>query len=131
MGRRSAIGRSAIAAALLAVALLSLAAVRSVVMQAEMAVPGASSVMAMAMPICGDGASHHAANKHGEQDKSGKTCEFCAAAAHAAVCASAPDIAPPVALAWTVYPALQPLGPRGPPEFTARSRGPPSPILAI
>ena len=131
MGRRSAIGRSAIAAALLAVALFSLAAVRSVVMQAEMAGP-ASSAMAMAMPMCGDGTLHHVAVKHGgEQDKSGKTCEFCAAAGHAAACTSAPDIAPSVALAWTAYPSLHPLGPRGPPEFTARSRGPPSPILTV
>ncbi len=129
MGRRGAIGRSAFAAALLAVALFSLAAVRSVVMQAEMAAP--ASAMAMAMPLCGDGAQDHLAKRGGEQDKAGKRCEFCAAVAHAPVCTSPPDIAPSVTLAWATYPALRPLGPRGPPEFTARSRGPPSPNLTI
>ena len=124
MAKRGPIHRSAYAAALLAVALFSLAFTQSVVMQDAGAVPGMTMVNCPGMASMGMNASHGVPT-----DKSQNTCPFCAAAAHAPLCAATIWIPRSSAVAWTAYPALRPLGPRGPPSRTPNARGPPHPAV--
>jgi hypothetical protein len=126
MWMRCLIQRSAHAAALLAVALLGLASTQSIVMQAAEAAPGP------AMAACAGMAMTQPNAKHGvPADKTRKTCPICAAAAHAPVCGSVVSIPRSSAVAWMTYGALQPLGPRGPPAFAPKARGPPQIALTI
>ena len=126
MGRRGIIGRAAYAVALLAVALFSLASVRSTVMQVSMTAPSLS------MPMCGSMAgAHSAVQDMAPHQKGHTTCEFCAAAGHAPVCTSAVAVVPSSLVAWTAYVVLRPLGPRGPPSISPKSRGPPLPTLTV
>jgi len=126
MVKRGPIFRSAYAAAFLAVALLSVAFIQSTVMQTTGAMPG------MTMAIC---TSHGAATvgaEHGvPKGQSQQTCPYCAAAAHAPLCASTDPIPASVAVAWSAYTALTPLGPRGPPARAPNARGPPPTDLTI
>jgi hypothetical protein len=125
MGSRGVISKYACAFALLAAVLFSYASVRSTVMQAEMAVSG------MEMPMCTSAASSSVA-RHGHQSGRGsKTCEFCAAAAHAPICSLIKAFSYTSSITWTRYALLRPFGPRGPPEFTAKSQGPPVPALTV
>jgi hypothetical protein len=127
MGFRGVIRRSAFAVALLAMAMLSLAATRSVVMQAK---DGATGMMVSATCMSLTGGPPHV--KGGvTPDKAHQLCEYCAAAAHAPVCTTVAPIPRSTAVAWAAYPALQPLGPRGPPAFKANARGPPEAALTI
>ena len=110
-------------AALLAVGFLLLAGVRSTVMQAEMAAapPGRA-------PLCMDMAGRHpGAPKPGapKPGAPGKACAFCAVAGHLPVCGSSPAPAPPATVAWLSWRPAAGLGPRGPPAFAPRARGPP------
>jgi hypothetical protein len=127
MDLRGMIRRSAFAVALLAMAMLGLATTRSVVMQASDASPG-MMMSATCMSLAG-------APMHGKggalPDKAHKLCEYCAAAAHAPVCATVAPIPVSSSVAWSIYAALQPLGPRGPPAFEANARGPPQTALTI
>jgi hypothetical protein len=124
MGKRGIINRYASAFALLAAVLFSYASVRSTIMQAQMAVPG------MEMQMCGSMAG--SVPQHGDHSgKSSKTCEFCSAAAHAPICSSTQAFIHASTLTWAHYASLRPLGPRGPPEFTAKSQGPPVPVLTV
>jgi hypothetical protein len=105
---------------MLAVALFSLAAVRSIEMQVAMNAPGAST------PLCGMMAMGHAAHQEtAPHQKGAVACAFCAAAAHAPIGAAPPAVRASSTIAWASYATLTPLGPRGPPSITARSRGPP------
>ncbi|MDB5479252.1 MAG: hypothetical protein JWO83_305 [Caulobacteraceae bacterium] len=129
MGARGLLRRSTYAAALLAVALFSFAYVQSLVMRASGDMPGA---MTMTMPVCTSAGMAHVHVHHGgPHDASQKACPYCAAAAHAPICGSIAPIPRSTTVAWTAYSAMQPLGPRGPPPFTARARGPPQAALTI
>jgi len=126
MVKRGPKRRSAYAAAFLAVALLGFAFVQSVVMQAAGAMPG------MTMVICTSQGKVDAGADHGvPKGSSQKACPYCAAAAHAPLGASVEPIPTAVAVAWSAYPLLRPLGPRGPPARAPNARGPPPPILTI
>lgn len=126
MAKRGLIWRSAHAAALIAVALLSFAFTQSAVMQATGAMPG------MTMVICtAQGAVQVNADHGAPAGKSQAACPFCAAASHAPLAASIDPIPQAAAVAWTAYPALRPLGPRGPPARAPNARGPPAAILTI
>jgi hypothetical protein len=115
------------AAALLAVALFSFAYVQSLVMRMSGDMPGG-----MTMAVCTSaGMTHVHAHPGAPADASQKACPFCAAAAHAPLGGSVVRIPLSTAVAWTTYGAPRPLGPRGPPEFTAHARGPPQPALTI
>ncbi len=110
-------GRTAHWAALLAVCLLSWATVRSVTMQAAEAV-GA--------PVCGmAGMAGSAAAAHARPGKARAPCEFCAAAAHAPLSADAPRLSRPTLAVWSPAAPVPQLGPRGPPSFAPKARGPP------
>lgn len=115
------IWKTARGAALLAVALFVMAGVRSQVMQVAMAAP--VSVCGMAMAGMDAPASPAPGKAH-------KTCEFCAASAHAPLQADAPRSLPPVSVASIPPYATQAgLGPRGPPAVTPKARGPPALLL--
>ena len=108
--------------ALLAVALLSFASAQSIIMQAAGSAPGG-----MTMAICTSaGLAHANAGHHAPAENAHKTCPYCAAAAHAPLCAFAAPIPPSSLVAWTAYLALRPLGPRGPPARAPNARGPPA-----
>jgi hypothetical protein len=127
MVKRGLVKRSACAAGLLAVALLSFAFAQSVVMRATGSMPAG-----MTMAICTSAGTAHATVGHDVPgNKPQKACPYCAAAAHAPVCGTVASVSRSVAVAWTTYAALQPLGPRGPPEFTPSARGPPPAALTI
>jgi hypothetical protein len=139
MGRGGKTGRAIHALALLAVALFSFATVRSVSMQAVMAASSTPMPMPMSMPAsmpmsmrgpistCGAmGADPAAPHK-----KVPATCPFCAAAAHAPICTAFAFVLPSSTVAWAAYAALRPLGARGPPAFTPKSRGPPALLLTV
>ena len=126
MWMRGLIQRSAYAAALLAVALLSLASAQSIVMQAAEVAPGAAMAACAGMTMTQPNAKHGVPT-----DKTHKTCPICAAAAHGPVCGSVVSIPRSSAVEWTKYTALQALGPRGPPAFAPKARGPPQIALTI
>jgi hypothetical protein len=126
MVKRGPMDRSAYAAALLAVALFGFAFTQSGVMQVSRAMPG------MTMIICtAQGPVKVSADSGVPKGKSQNICPYCAAAAHAPLCASIEPIAQSSAVAWTAYLALRPLGPRGPPARAPNARGPPPAILTI
>jgi hypothetical protein len=120
--------RPSFVAAFLAVALLAFAGVRSTVMQAEMA--------AAPQALCGERAADSMpgmATEHAPADLAGKAhmkaqCDFCAAAHHAPLLASAAPLFVPAAARFTPAPGPASLGPRGPPAFDARARAPPIPV---
>ena len=127
MARIRPLQRLAPAAALLAVALFSFAYVQSLVMRMSGDMAGG-----MTMAVCTSTGMTHVHVHHGAPTgTSQKACPFCAAAAHAPACGSVAPIPLSTAVAWTTYAALRPLGPRGPPEFTAHARGPPQAALMI
>jgi Flp pilus assembly protein TadG len=126
MMMRGFIHRSAYAAALLAVALFSVASMQSIAMQASGATPGG-----MTMAICTSTGLAHVTVNHGVPADKSKTCPYCAVAAHAPLCASIASIPQSSVVAWTAYPALRPLGPRGPPARAPNARGPPPTVLTI
>ena len=127
MEKRGLIQRTACAVALLAVALLSFASAQSIVMQAAGPAPGG-----MTMAICTSaGLAHVNAGHHAPADNAHKTCPYCAAAAHAPLCALTAPIPPSSLVAWTAYVALRPLGPRGPPARAPNARGPPATFPTI
>lgn len=116
--------RPSYVAALLAVALLTLAGVRSVVMRAAEAAP-ASTRMCMDMPGMDMGTAAKT-GAHAEHGKAHKVCEFCSAASHAPICGVSPPMPRPTAVAWAAWRSRFILGPRGPPAFVAKARGPPA-----
>jgi hypothetical protein len=117
---------SAYAAAFLAVALFAFAFTQSVLMQAAGDMPAATMV------ICtGQGAVQMDVHHGVPAEKPQKACPFCAAASHAPLCAAMAPVPASSAVAWTAYAAMRPLGPRGPPAFEARARGPPQALLTI
>ncbi len=126
MAARDLIQRSVYAAAFLAVALFSFAFTQSLVMQASDGMPGMTVVICTAQGAVQVNADHGV-----PAGKSQQTCPFCAAASHAPLCASTDPIPQATAVAWTAYPALRPLGPRGPPALEPNARGPPAAILTI
>ena len=127
MARTRPLQRLARAAAFLAVALFSFAYVQSLVMRMSGDMPGG-----MTMAVCtSTGLAHLHARPGAPADTSHKACPFCAAAAHAPVCGPVAPIPLSTTVAWTTYAAHRPLGPRGPPEFTAHARGPPQAALTI
>ncbi len=107
-------------AALLAVALLCVASVKSTVMQAADGAMGG-------VPMC----SVVGGKTSGQADKAHKTCEFCAAAAHAPLSCAATILPALTAIAWAPYRVQTATGPRGPPAFRPTARGPPLPSLTI
>ena len=141
--------RSATAAALLAVALFAFAAVQSVVMQARRAVDPAMTMtmadtstpdmpdmpgmsMSMSMPNCDHMNAAPPASDHGSQPGKGQAaCPYCAAAAHLPLCAGAPAMPVVSSVAWAAYTLRPSLGPRGPPVFEPKARGPPESPLTI
>ncbi len=127
MARNRPLQRLAPAAALLAVALFSFAYVQSLVMRMSGDMPGGMTIAVCTSTGMAHVHLHPGAPAHAPQ----KACPFCAAAAHAPVCGSVSPIPLSTAVAWTTYAALRPLGPRGPPEFTAHARGPPQAALTI
>ncbi len=108
-------------AALLAVALLCLASVKSTVMRAADAALGG-------MPMC---SASMGGKTSSQADKAHKTCEFCAAAAHAPLSCDAEILPALTAIAWAPYRVQTATGPRGPPAFRPTARGPPAPDLTI
>ena len=121
MSRRPARSVLSHAAAFLAVALLALAGVRSTVMQAAEAAPAGQTCLDMPGMAHGEGrAADHKAHK---------ACEFCVAASVAPLQSAAPALPLPHAVTWRPAVARGTLGPRGPPAFQPRARGPPSPLL--
>jgi hypothetical protein len=127
MAKSGPIERSACAAALLAVALLGFAYVQSLVMQMPGDMPGR-----VTMAICTSTGMGHVNVGHGvPSQKPQKACPYCAAAAHAPVSASVAPMPAATAVAWISYAAIRPLGPRGPPGFAAKARGPPQALLTI
>ena len=103
-----------------AVLSLSWAGAQSAVMQASAPDTGA------AMAVCAGMAMMQPHAEHGAPaDKTHKTCQICATAAHAPLCASDIPIPKSSSLAWITYAALRPLGPRGPPAVAPKARGPP------
>lgn len=115
--------RASYVAALLAVALLTLAGVRSVVMRAAEAAP-TSTRMCMDMPGMDMGTAAKT-GAHAEHGKAHKVCEFCSAASHAPICGVSPPVHKPALVAWAAWRSRSTLGPRGPPAFAAKARGPP------
>ena len=110
----------------MAVALFCFAFTQSVVMQAAEAAPG------MTMPNCTMNMAADNADHGAPAEKSQKTtCPFCAAAAHAPLCADAALLPQSSAVAWTAYVSLRPLGPRGPSARAPNARGPPIPVLTL
>ena len=121
MEKRGLIQRAVCAVALLAVALLSFASAQAIVMQA--AGPAPAGIM---MAICTSAGLAHVNADHGvPADKAHKACPYCAAAAHAPLCAVTAPIPQSSLAAWTAYAALGPVGPRGPPARAPNARGPP------
>ncbi len=142
MGRGGKPGKAIHALALLAVALFSFATVRSVDMQAAMAAPAASTPMSMpmsmpaSMPMPMSTCGAMSADPPGDRDpaphkKVPGACAFCAAAAHAPICTAFAFVLPSSTAAWAAYARLRPLGARGPPAFTPKSRGPPALLLTV
>jgi hypothetical protein len=126
MGGRRIIAKASHAVALLAVALFSLASVQSIQMQAGMASPAKS------MPMCGATAQSHSAHRdRAPTPKGHANCEFCAAAGHAPICAAAVAVTPSSSVAWASYVLGRPVGSRGPPAITPKSRGPPLIALTV
>lgn len=118
--------RAAYAAAFCAMALLAFAGVKSNVMQAAAATAPAGATCGMAMGAMATGGAS-SPDKPGKPGKAHAICDFCAAAAHAPAFGFAP---PPVTAPSCVgYAFLAPgrsPGPRGPPAFQPRARGPPA-----
>jgi hypothetical protein len=146
MVRGGKTGRAIHALALLAVALFSFATVRSVSMQAVMAASSTPMPMPMSMPMpasmpmsagtpvspCGAMSADPARDRDpAPHKKVPATCPFCAAAAHAPICTTSAVVRPSSTVAWAAYARLSPLGARGPPAFTPKSRGPPAPALTV
>jgi hypothetical protein len=119
MTMRGATLRSAFATALLAVALLGFASTRSIVMQA---VAAATPAQGPCADMAGMGKPAGGAAPAG---KAHKACEYCAAAAHAPLCAAAAAIPDSTSVEWMAYAALESPGRRGPADVTPRARGPP------
>lgn len=111
------------AAALLAVVLLTLATVRATVMQASAALPSAAG------QTCRDAAAGHAGHTP-EQHAAHAACEFCVAASVAPLACAGPALPVRAAVAWTPTPLRGVHGPRGPPAFPPRARGPPALLTA-
>jgi hypothetical protein len=127
MAKGGRIQQSACAAALLAVALLGFAYVQSLVMQMPGDMPGRVTIA-----ICTSTGMAHVNVGHGVPSQKPQTaCPYCAAAAHAPVPASVAPMPASTSVAWISYVAIQPLGPRGPPGFAAKARGPPQAALTI
>jgi hypothetical protein len=129
--RRRSIGP--VAAALVALLMLGYASVRSTLMQA-VGMPASSAAVACADPgMSMPGMSHaarigperHAGHAPGQGVKHPAACPYCAAAAVSAVMAgvTAPRI--PTSFVFVVFHPVESHGPRGPPAFEARARGPP------
>ena len=121
------------AAALLAVALLSFASVQSIVMQA---VGGGSASMGMAMgpdcPMMGGAATAPQTAPKSPADRTiPAPCAFCAVAGQAPLASTPVALRAPVAVVWSPRPISATLGPRGPPRFRARARGPPSILQTV
>ena len=120
------------ATAVLAVAMLSYASTKSIVMQAMDASPLGMSVicsarMGTATSIFVDDATGRMARTPTAPGK-GKpaVCPFCSAAAHAPLLASIVPFAHSAAVEWLTWSPSTINGPRGPPAFEARARGPPT-----
>ena len=145
--KRSRIG--AVTAALLALLMLSFASVQSITMQAAMAAAGgmprvgddstsAEATSSMPMSVAGmsmagmamdqpppakiSAARHHRSAPEHRKD----ACPYCAAAAHAPIMGAAPLLRMAMAFVFTAFLVVASHGPRGPPSFQPRARGPPA-----
>ena len=131
MMRRGRPFLAAWATALLAVAMLSYASTKSIVMQAVDASPLGMPVicsahMSMAGGSLAEGAigrQAHLPNAPGKGKPA--VCPYCSAAAHAPVLASIVPLSHAAAVVWLAWPLSVVDGPRGPPAFEAKARGPP------
>ncbi len=113
------------AAALVAVALLPFASVQSIVMQV---VAGAPMPMDPDCPMMGGAKTA----PPGPTDKGTKApCAFCAVAGQAPLTPTLAVLRAPVGVVWFPQPIPTTLGPRGPPRFRARARGPPSTLQTV
>jgi len=117
------------ATALLAVAMLSYASTKSIVMRAMDAAPFGLSVICSAhMSMTGGSLAKGETGRlaHLPPGK-GKpaVCPYCSAAAHAPVLASIVPLTHAMAVVWLAWPLSVVNGPRGPPAFDAKARGPP------
>ncbi len=115
------------AAALLAVALLSFASVQSTVMRAM----GDGSMPVAMDPDCPMMGGAKTAPQSPADKGTQAPCAFCAAAGQAPL---TPTVAVPRALigvVWSVRPIPTNLGPRGPPAFRPKARGPPPSLLIV
>ncbi|MDR3472289.1 MAG: hypothetical protein P4M09_11450 [Devosia sp.] len=128
-------GRPCLAAwatAFLAVAMLSYASTKSIVMQAMDGSPLGMSVicsarMSPAMSTFIDDATGRLVRIPTAPGKSKPAvCPFCSAAAHAPLLASIVPFAHSAAVEWLTWSPSTIHGPRGPPAFEARARGPPA-----
>ena len=115
------------AAALLAVALLSFASVQSIVMQAA-----GDGSMPMAMdPDCPMMGGAKTAPQSPADKGTQAPCAFCAAAGQAPLTPTVAVLSAPVGVVWSLRPIPISLGPRGPPAFRPKARGPPSLPLTV
>jgi hypothetical protein len=121
------------ATALLAVAMLSYASTKSIVMQATDTSPLGMSVicsaqMAAKTIVFGDNATGRLVRLPVAPGKSKPAvCPYCSAAAHAPVLASVVPLTHATTVEWLTWSPSTVNGPRGPPAFEPRARGPPSP----
>lgn len=111
-------------AALLAVMLLAFATAKSVVMQAEMAMPWANA------PMCGDMPGHGSGGDPHEHHKALAFCAVCAAAAHAPTEARPAVPRTPIFVAWRVAPQGEHTATRDLRLDRPKARGPPEVLLA-
>ncbi len=130
-------GLGAAAAALVALLLLSYASIQSTVMQAAMAWPGAMALGAGAesMDAAMMGAGQGGMAEAGRPSKAGhapaRSCPYCAAAAHLPVLGTAPPVRAPTSFVFAAFRMAACRGPRGPPSFQSRARGPPTDPLTL
>ncbi len=117
----------------MALAMLGYAAVQSTVMQVAMVAapvgpPMCDGAMAVAGMSMGGNARASAPRGHAAGSERGHkaACPYCAAAAHAPLVATAAPLRASTALVFTGFRVVAGHGPRGPPAFQPRARGPPA-----
>jgi hypothetical protein len=122
-----------VAVALFALLMLGYASVRSTVMQAvgmpsmgvaTACVEPAMSMLATSHVVTSDPA-RHGGHPPADGAKHQAACPYCAAAANWAVMADATAPLIPTSFVFVAFHAVERHGPRGPPAFEPRARGPP------
>jgi Protein of unknown function (DUF2946) len=133
--RQSLRGQASLAVALLALLMLGYASVCSSVMQAAGMTPSGLSTICgdpgmngMSMPgvrvLAAMGASHHG-HQPGDNAKHPAACPYCAAAANPAMMSGVTPLRIQTSFVFVAFHPVESHGPRGPPAFKARARGPP------